>query len=244
MNILHWNLVLFFFYSIIFLVLFRTRRSRMLFVLAMSIQMICINGFRNEFVGTDTFRYFRTFGSVITTNLSELKYFRYEPGYTVSQWLFGFLSSNFNVWLVVVAVFIYSSLGRFIYEYSKNYFLSYLLFMALGFWHFSFTGIRQTIAIAIVLYSYKFIINRNLISFVIVMVCATMFHYSAIVFAPMYYLANFTWKRIHTVMLIVVYGVLYVFKLEIGRALSVLYFDEGVVNASRYVASGRIGEQR
>jgi len=56
------------------------------------------------------------------------------------------------------------------------------------FWLFSYNGLRQAIAIAIIFYSLSFIKKRKKIAFFITVLFAMLFHKSAIIAAPLYFL--------------------------------------------------------
>lgn len=63
---------------------------------------------------------------------------------------------------------------------------------------------RQYIALAIVLYSYDYILKRKLISFVTLVFIASLFHMSAIAFIPTYYICH---KNMRIPILTLVFGV-------------------------------------
>ena len=74
-------------------------------------------------------------------------------------------------------------------KYAKNYYLASILFMALVFF-FSFTYLRQMFAAAIIGLSIKYIIERKFLRFCVILLVAFSFHNSAIIFFPMYFIAN------------------------------------------------------
>jgi len=92
---------------------------------------------------------------------------------------------------VVTGAFTAFSFGRFIYKYSKLPWMSAYMFLTLQFFDLSMSGVRQILSIAILLFSYDFIINRKFIKFLLVVLLATTIHTSAVMFLIIYPLAKF-----------------------------------------------------
>lgn len=80
---------------------------------------------------------------------------------------------------------------RFIYLNSDDVYLAVLMYLAQGLFIFELTGFRQAIAISLCLYSIEFVKKRNLLGFLITIALACSFHTTAIVFLPIYFIANF-----------------------------------------------------
>lgn len=80
---------------------------------------------------------------------------------------------------------------------SDNVLLSLLLFYATGTYFDSLNGIRQYLAAAILFWAFQFIIRRELKNYVIAVCCAALFHYSALIMFPFYFVCSFrfTLKR-------------------------------------------------
>ena len=85
-------------------------------------------------------------------------------------------------------------------KYAKNYYLASILFMALIFF-FSFTYLRQMFAAAIIGLSIKYIIEREFLKFCAILLIAFSFHNSAIIFFPMYFIANKKYSKTHILLL-------------------------------------------
>lgn len=92
-------------------------------------------------------------------------------------------------WMYLISACFCICLAIFMYNYSANIMMSVLALFALYF-GFTITGLRQTIALAAVLISYKYIMEQNLLKFAISVAIASLFHSTAILFAPAYFVAN------------------------------------------------------
>ena len=55
---------------------------------------------------------------------------------------------------------------------------------------FSFNGIRQAIAISIIFLSIKYLIENKISKTIIIILIASLFHYSAIIFLPIYMIGS------------------------------------------------------
>lgn len=78
------------------------------------------------------------------------------------------------------------SVGNIIKKYSKNIFLSFIIFASLQYYEISFTLMRQVIAIGILLFSFKYLKNKNVFKFIGLVLIASLFHKMALVFLVAY----------------------------------------------------------
>lgn len=156
--------------------------------------VFCLMAFKSNMVGTDTFGYmlsydtlaqFKTFGS-----LDDFGYDRVELGY---KYLILFLSRifpNAQFLLIFVGLIVCISMSSFIKKTANNWSFALFLFVTLGFFQFAMSGIRQTLAMSILLFGYKYINDRKFIKFFLTLLLAMQFHKSAMVFFPAYFIAN------------------------------------------------------
>ena len=145
--------------------------------------------FRNQSIGADTGMYIRSFIRIDETSWSTVfEKETMEKGYIVFVKLIGFFTNNPLVYQCICAVIYLLSISFFLNELEDNQFFVLFLFGTLGMYKFMFTGVRQCLAISICLLSYRFIKNRRLIPFILIVYLATCFHKSAIIFIAAYLL--------------------------------------------------------
>ena len=97
------------------------------------------------------------------------------------------------VWMGFISLVYAVSVGWFIYKNSSKPFLSLMLLMTLGFYKFTLSGLRQTLSMAMILaLSYGYMLDRKPIKFLLSVLLAALFHSSAILFLPAYFVC--TWK--------------------------------------------------
>ncbi|WP_449023608.1 EpsG family protein [Prevotella pallens] len=112
-----------------------------------------------------------------------------EFGYVGLNWLIAHITNNRYIFIFCYTICMYAIIIECFKKYTKNYYLASILFMALVFF-FSFTYLRQMFAAAIIGLSIKYIIERKFLRFCVILLVAFSFHNSAIIFFPMYFIAN------------------------------------------------------
>ncbi|MCD4533749.1 EpsG family protein [Nocardioides sp. cx-169] len=90
--------------------------------------------------------------------------------------------------LAITAIVTMLPVGLTIRRYSRMPALSVFLYATLGFYLFSYSGLRQAMAVAICFWAYRFIIDRKPLPFLAMVLAASLFHQSALAFIPAYWL--------------------------------------------------------
>lgn len=137
----------------------------------------------------------------IPTTSSRL-YFAYhsEFAYVGLNWVIAHLTRNRYIFIFLYTICMYAVILCNFRKYAKSYSLASVLFMAMVFF-FSFTYLRQMFAAAIIGLSIKYIIERKFLKFCTILLVAFSFHNSAIVFFPMYFIANKKYSKTHILLL-------------------------------------------
>lgn len=143
-----------------------------------------------------------------------------EPGYLFLQWVFGNVF-GFQWWLAFIAFLSIGSTMYLVRRMSPIPYISILLFFSLGFMNFEIDGLRQTIAMSILLWAYYPLRDRNLIGFLALLVLASVFHSTALVFVLAYPIANKKIGIIHLGIFITAAAFFFLFK---DRLLPILAF--------------------
>ena len=110
-----------------------------------------------------------------------------ELGYAYLNILLSYITANRYIFIFIVTLIIYVLYYVNIRRYSEDYKVALLLFFGLLFF-FTFTYLRQMIGVGIAGLSYKFIYERKLWKFVIVVLIAASFHNSALILLPVYFI--------------------------------------------------------
>lgn len=179
------------------------------FVILVGIQLFLILAMRDITMGVDMENYIGGYkyisqmnfdglvSSLRPSGVSELVYpYFYENGYTILNWIVSHIGIGFHGLLVVCAGINIISVSYFIYKYSKNPWLSFVIFCTFGFFVYDFGILRQSLALSIILWAYIFADKRKLIPMVLAFLLAFSFHRAAIIALPILALLYFRVKPI------------------------------------------------
>jgi len=113
-----------------------------------------------------------------------------EIGFKIVVKILSFIGNNeliFFFFALMTIVFVADTLLKEYVEYDIT--ISYFMFLFVYFSN-SFNIMRQTLAVAIVFWGMRKIYNGKFIEYFIIIICATMIHFTAIVAIPIYFLWN------------------------------------------------------
>lgn len=142
--------------------------------------------------GNDYQTYIDRFHDIVCGN-----YVVTEPGFNLIVTAI-YLFFQKEVYLVVFAVFAFLTIGVFLralYEQSPDFQMSFFLFMALGIYFQTFNTVRYYFALALVLYSMRYVLRKEYVKFILMIMLAMLFHKSALVVIPLFLLARMNWKK-------------------------------------------------
>lgn len=132
----------------------------------------------------------------------------YVGGYVVTEIGFNILVKliyglvGFECYELVFAAFAFVTIYVFlkaVYCQSASFGQSFFLFMTLGLYFQTYNTIRYYLVLAVALYSMRYVVERDWIKFVFVIVAASFFHKSVLLVLPVYCAASFEWKKIHII---------------------------------------------
>lgn len=135
----------------------------------------------------DLENYYKAFQRILDYEWPEIFFTGTEPGFMLYVFLIRCVSSSFIFYLLVYNLILLCSIYNFVFKFSKNPYLS-IIFFFLVFFNPSLFLIRQYIAASILLYTYPYIINRNIRAFLLLVLLACSFHFSSIVWVPIYFM--------------------------------------------------------
>lgn len=91
-------------------------------------------------------------------------------------------NGNWQIFIAIISFFNNYVLCKMIYKYARNTFYAFSIYMAIGLFVFSFSGIRQSIAISFCMLSFDKLCSKKYASTFFYLLLACLFHKSAIVF--------------------------------------------------------------
>lgn len=173
----------------------KNNTNKKAYILIVFVVLFSISAFRSVNIGNDTWDYFfmfKKFGSsndIFNTSLN------IETGYIILNKILYTVSRNTLILTTFTSAFIIGIFTKLIYKKSKIIWLSVLLFINLRFFYFTLSGIRQSIALAIIILSYKFIKERKPIRFTMMVLLASTFHLTALAFLLIYPISKINFDR-------------------------------------------------
>nr|WP_199161601.1 EpsG family protein [Elizabethkingia sp. ASV34] len=251
------NVIIIIIYVFIGSVFFRlpdrnTYKRKKQYVGIVSILLILQSALRNLAVGDDTYGYYTAFiaannkytYSEVFSNF--LNYYNgsigSDFGYIFMEKFFSdILGGNFRIFLFLVAILFFISLGKFILNNTRklsDIVVAYTIYSALYFSFYSITGIRQTIAMAIVMFAIPYIKSKNIFKFLLLVFIAFTIHKSAIIFILFYAVNRF--KRLGKYLFLFA---LFLFPIAMsfkGQMLAVFQVIIGSDSYSEYEGAGTL----
>lgn len=119
----------------------------------------------------------------------------FEPAFRLIYKLVDFFCLPPNTLFLFGGFIIYAFIFMGLLQYSRNYALSLFIFYSSGLYFFSFNEFRQFIAVSIIFFGYRYCIQRNLFKWTLIVVIAFLYHKTALLAFPMYYLCALSLKK-------------------------------------------------
>lgn len=164
-----------------------TNMSKRFFVL-LSLVLILVAGLRYR-VGTDYPAYYKGFLSYAEDFWNSLKGFD-EPGYRFMCRILAIFTSEPAVSIFFASLITIGISLIVIYRHTDKLLLAILFFVFLGCWHNSFNAVRQCMAASIAFCGFQYARDKKLAKYILIIFLAFLFHRSAIIMLPLYFLIN------------------------------------------------------
>lgn len=149
-------------------------------------------------VGTDYKAYSQMFVVLVNGTATGI-WIDKEIGYLWLVDIVGFFNGNYQMVFAIISIstitLFYKGL-KYFFKKKQTYLLFGTLLFIPMFYFYSMNGIRQALATAIFFYSIKFIINRRAIKYFVSLVVAILFHKSAVILFPLYWLINIKYSKL------------------------------------------------
>ena len=131
-----------------------------------------------------------------------------EPFFVIYTSIIKTLTDNWNVFIFLSTLIDLLIISLVFKRYSSNYSLSLLLFFTLNI-GLEFDLMRNMKAILLILLSLQYIKQRNLLKFLLIIVAAFMFHRSALMFIPLYFMGNMELKEKKLSIFLIIINIFY-----------------------------------
>lgn len=183
MEVFIWMYVLLIMIAVIGRFLYPTSR-RIFSSLACFTVLFLILALRAPWVGNDLAAYVPYFQLGATSARG------FEAGYEFLNKAIFAITPETSWFLAIVAFISLFPIAILINRYSTSIVMSYIIFSGFIIYHFMFSGIRQGVALGVIALSFICLEKKMLIPFVLLVLLASLFHISSIVFFVVYPLCN------------------------------------------------------
>lgn len=201
--------------------------------------IILLSALRKFTVGIDlSSHYANRFITIANLKWIELPIYQtkhtYDLGFIIFDKIISCISDNPQWFIIVTSIIIFGSVARYIYRHSENIVIETFLFITSFTMMMYLNIIAQSLAIAIMLFGFDFLLEKKYFRFVCIVLLATTIHSSAIVclcFIPLIKIPNKK-KYIIRYIIVLCFGTLFLDQIislltnTIFKQFSV-YFDVG-----------------
>lgn len=160
----------------------KTTKTR--YCVTIGIALIIVSGLRSYMIGTDTPGYVKSFQNTLpltwdlfVDSLSEMEFLYYAY-----KGIVRIFTDNYTWFLLPIAIFYIISVVKFIKKYSSFPEISFLMFMSMGYFSFSMAGLRQTVAMGILLFATDKMLDKKYVNAALLILLASCFHISTLIY--------------------------------------------------------------
>lgn len=216
--------------SLIFLYLgIKQKKKKKIYIFLSTIPLLLLIILRSPNVGKDyssvANAYTRISNDIITN--SDIRWFGYPLIYFCK--LLAAFNLNYYGFYAIIGILTILFLYKAILNNSKYPYLSLFLFICFCLLYQAMNQSRQILALCIIMYAYKYILDKKLIKYILLILLASIFHNTALIFIPMYFLRylKFDWKTIviYTLVTILVIVSFSKFDFLLSYTKYSIYFD-------------------
>ena len=203
-------------------------------IIAVSTIMTLFSGFRSWWYG-DLVKYYTRYLNESTSSLREL----YKTnglrniGLTVANKfaysLFG--EYGYEVLLFLIALFSAYTLGKLIAMYSSSSYWSYLMYLSMGFYAFTLSGLKQTIAMSFCCLAMIALLQDNIKRFLIMVGLGALFHAPALVFLVAYPFSRKKFDKWYVIVVATLMTVMYLYRNQLVYFFEDAYRSEAAADA-------------
>ena len=191
----------------------KSDKTKKIYLVACGIILFLMIALRDKGLGSgDSLAYYNNWIKLSGMSFSDLKDFMrlsdMESGYLLTVWCLSRVFPSAQYLFVLTGLLFSTSICITIYRNSKDVMLSMVMCICLGLYTFMIQGLRQAIAMSICLFAIESCKNRKILQFLILVLIASLFHRSSLVFLVLYLFYGFKFNGKTKIVMSVVAGAL------------------------------------
>lgn len=171
--------------------------SKKLILCVVAATLLFVAGFRH-YVGTDYAQYVQNYPRYRNGELELLS----QPALIIVARICKYVYDDYGAWFFLMSAITILPIMRTIAKESQCIWLSVILYLFLGCWHFPLNIVKQGAAASILFAGYSFLRDRSFAKWVLACLIAAMFHITALLMIPVYFLVDAKISRKRTLLII------------------------------------------
>ncbi|MGL5356407.1 MAG: EpsG family protein [Cetobacterium sp.] len=225
--------IIIYIFTILFIFSKHTKKYQNMLEKILIMILIILSGIRYS-TGTDYFNYLDYYNKI----QQGIKLKNVEIGYVWLNKIIQALNLQYNFILLVCSMIYIYLIYMKIREQDKNFrWLSIFLFLSnFNMYFYSLSIVRQSVAIGIFIYSIKYIINKNLKKYCLLIILGSFFHKSIIILLPIYFLYKIKNKLFFKLGMLVIFIAIIFFDFFIKSKIILNVGDIFINNFSYYLS--------
>lgn len=162
-------------------------RNRSVYIPLLILTMLA--SLRHYTVGSDAPSYTLWFRIPVSTDAFTVNK-NIELGYQLLLKAMINIYDNYAEYFLTVSIVIILPVLLLLRKYAESYLFSVYIYITFGFYTTLFNPVRQMIAVSLCFYAARFILQRKVTPYIFMVFLASLFHISAWVMLPMYFVCN------------------------------------------------------
>ncbi len=210
-------------------------KDRKQYIVIMAVLHSLLSGLRHQYLTGDMQTYCYKYWRTLNEGWFSDEIFQGGKNFGFN-WLLKFFSTlsdgEFQIFLIVVAIFIEAVVAYLIYKYSPLPWLSFLVWNCIGFYVFGFSAIKQSIAMGFIMVAFIGIMEGKPKLFMTFTILASLIHTPALIFLPAYFLS----KQKFTLRTLIIYicsaAAVFINRNQVVTLMQDFYYDEDIIGDS------------
>lgn len=218
------------------------KNARLRYLYSSGLILVLLLALRSASFGNiDMLRYAAHYDAIGHTS-SFFNAIMYKRGQDAVFWGVAFilnkLGCSFQFFTSIIAVFCISCYLFYVKRYSSSLLLSHFILLGTGCYTFLFYGLRQAIALSIILLCVDSYLNKKTIKAYLLLLLAFLFHWSAVVVLPILIVGNRPFNSTFVIVYFILLVFLFFFSTQIGYFITMVAREE---YEDTYESTGTIG---
>ena len=224
------------FLTLVYAVGARRRNQRRNCVAAVTIVLTLFSGLRSWWMG-DLIKYYTLYLNCSGPDWQEQVFGEFTNcGIRVFFHFGNVIGLSYDTCIFIIAAFSAITLGILIYRYSPSPYWSYVIYIAMGFYIFTYSGLKQTIAMGFICIAMIGLLEGRFGSFLLWTLVGALFHMPALIFLGAYPFSRIKPGPNYALILFLLFTAFFLLRNQIIEYLAGMYYeDEAALEASSRV---------